>query len=219
MDLVVARRQPGRHRLLPHVRGQRAEADPAPVGELRVRRRGGWRRRACSSSRTRTRARTATSRACSASYVRDEKLIPLEEAIRRLTTLPAANLKLAAPRLAGAGLFRRRGGVRSREGCGSRHVRAPAPVRDRHGARVRERRAGAARTASTPGPSRGGWCGGRATGAVTRVKCREASGQPPHCHSSPADRDRPAPAHPAPAWDGGPAAALRPSRRGRARRR
>jgi N-acyl-D-amino-acid deacylase len=28
-------------------------------------------------------------------YVRDEKLIPLEEAIRRLTTLPAANLKIA----------------------------------------------------------------------------------------------------------------------------
>jgi len=27
-------------------------------------------------------------------YVRDEKLIPLEEAIRRLTSLPAANLKL-----------------------------------------------------------------------------------------------------------------------------
>jgi N-acyl-D-amino-acid deacylase len=27
-------------------------------------------------------------------YVRDEKVIPLEEAIRRLTSLPAANLKL-----------------------------------------------------------------------------------------------------------------------------
>jgi N-acyl-D-amino-acid deacylase len=27
-------------------------------------------------------------------YVRDEKLIPLEEAIRRLTSLPAANLKI-----------------------------------------------------------------------------------------------------------------------------
>ena len=31
-------------------------------------------------------------------YVRDEKLMPLEEAVRRLTGLPAANLGLDGPR-------------------------------------------------------------------------------------------------------------------------
>jgi N-acyl-D-aspartate/D-glutamate deacylase len=34
----------------------------------------------------------AISRGCSAKYVRDEKLISLEQAVYRLTTLPATNL-------------------------------------------------------------------------------------------------------------------------------
>jgi N-acyl-D-amino-acid deacylase len=38
-------------------------------------------------------------------YVRDEKLIPLEEAIRRLTSLPAATLKIADRGLLRAGAF------------------------------------------------------------------------------------------------------------------
>ncbi len=38
-------------------------------------------------------------------YVRDEKVIPLEEAIRRLTSLPAANLKLERRGMLAPGYF------------------------------------------------------------------------------------------------------------------
>jgi N-acyl-D-amino-acid deacylase len=38
-------------------------------------------------------------------YVRDEKLIPLEEAIRRLTALPAANLRIAGRGTLAPGFF------------------------------------------------------------------------------------------------------------------
>ena len=53
-----------------------------------------WHRSCRSSNRRRIRAPTATSRGCSGKYVRDEKVIPLEEAIRQLTGLPATNLEL-----------------------------------------------------------------------------------------------------------------------------
>src|ERR671938_1498980 len=40
-----------------------------------------------------------------AKYVRDEKVIPLEEAIRRMTSLPATNLKIARRGLLKPGYF------------------------------------------------------------------------------------------------------------------
>ena len=78
-------------------------------------------------------------------YVRDEGLVPLAEAIRRLTSLPAANLGIA-----------RRGALAARLLCRSRHLRSPhdrrpgdlrgaARLCGRHAPRLRQRRAGAAR--------------------------------------------------------------------------
>jgi len=58
-------------------------------------------------------------------YVREENVIPLEEAVRKLTSLPATNLKIQHHR--------------------PRHVRGAAPARHRNGPRLRQRRAGAAR--------------------------------------------------------------------------
>jgi hypothetical protein len=49
-----------------------------------------------------------------------------------------------------------------------RHVRCPAAVRDRHGARLRERREGPGGRGSTRGPPRGGSCAGRG-GAEARA--------------------------------------------------
>ena len=46
-------------------------------------------------------------------YVRDEKVMPLEDAVRRLTALPAENLKLDRRGLLKTGILRRRRGVRS----------------------------------------------------------------------------------------------------------
>ena len=46
-----------------------------------------------------TRAPTATSRASSAKYVRDEKVATLPDAIRRLTSLPATQPRHQAARL------------------------------------------------------------------------------------------------------------------------
>ena len=43
----------------------------------------------------RIRAAWGTTRACSAMYVRDRKVISLEEAIRKMTSLPAAHFKFA----------------------------------------------------------------------------------------------------------------------------
>ncbi len=76
-------------------------------------------------------------------YVREERLVPPADAIRRLTSLPAANLKL-----------RRRGSLTLGYYAdivvfdpttihGSCHLRRPAPVRHRDAARLRQRRAGA----------------------------------------------------------------------------
>ena len=76
-------------------------------------------------------------------YVRDEKVIPLEEAIRRLSGLPATNLELERPRLPPRGHLRRRRRLRPRDDRRPRHVREAAPVRRRHAPRVRQRHAGA----------------------------------------------------------------------------
>ena len=71
-------------------------------------------------------------------YVRDEKLITLPEAIRRLTSLPASNLGLKRSRQARGGLFRGYRRVRSGDHPGSRDLREAAAVLDRRIARRRQ---------------------------------------------------------------------------------
>ena len=94
-------------------------------------------------------------------YVRDEQVIPLEEAIRKLTSLPADDLRIKERGRLAAGLLRRRRGVRSEDDRRSRDLREAAPVRDRREARVRQRRAGAEgrrahRREARPGRARAG---------------------------------------------------------------
>ena len=88
-------------------------ADRAAVGELRLRRGVDGARRRVPEDRARTRAPTATSRALLGKYVRDEKVIPLEDAIRKLTSLPATTLRDQAARPPRARLLRRRRRLRS----------------------------------------------------------------------------------------------------------
>ena len=95
-------------------------------------------------------------------YVRDEKVIPLEEAVHRLSGLPATNLDLDRPRLSRAGKFADVVVFDPAHDCGSRDVRAAAPVRRGNDARIRQRHAGAARTASIPAPSQAEPSGARA---------------------------------------------------------
>ena len=78
-------------------------------------------------------------------YVRDEKVIPLEEAIRRLTSLPAQNLKLDRAGPTGEGLLRRHRRLRSGDHHRPRDLREPAPVRHGRDPRLRQRRPGAQR--------------------------------------------------------------------------
>ena len=135
-------------------RRERAQAARAAVGQLRLGRRLAWRRRAPSSSRTRIRAPTATSRGCSASTCATRSVVPLEEAIRRLTSLPAENLRLDERGRSRPGILRRCRGVRPGHDSRPRDVREAAPVLDRRVARVRQRRAGATdgeHTGATPG--------------------------------------------------------------------
>ena len=74
-------------------------------------------------------------------YVREEKLIPLAEAVRRLTGLPAANLGLKDRGTLRGRAVRGRGRVRPGHHRRPRDLREAAPVRGGHEARVRERRA------------------------------------------------------------------------------
>ena len=62
-------------------------------------------------------------------YVRDEHVIPMEEAIRKLTSLPAATLRHQGTRHARAGLLRRRRRLRSEDDRRSIDLREAAPVR------------------------------------------------------------------------------------------
>ncbi len=73
-------------------------------------------------------------------YVREERIIPLAEAIRRLTSLPAGEPRPGPPRAARAWHVRRRRRVRSGDDRRPGHVRGAAPVRGRHAARPRQRR-------------------------------------------------------------------------------
>ena len=101
-----------------------------------------WRPRACSSRPARTRGLRQL-RALLGKYVRDEHVIPMEEAIRKLTSLPAATLRHQGTRTPCAGLLRRRRRLRSEDGRRSIDLREAAPVHDRRSARVGQRRAGA----------------------------------------------------------------------------
>ncbi len=93
-------------------------------------------------------------------YVRDEKVIPLEEAIRKLTSLPAGNLRIRDRGLLKPGYFADVVRLRSRQDPGPRHLRQAAPVLDRRQARLRQRRPGARKTASPPEPKPAASCGG-----------------------------------------------------------
>ena len=76
-------------------------------------------------------------------YSRDEKLMPLEEAIRRITRLPATNWKLQDRGCLDVELLCRRRRLRSGDHRRQRDLRRAAAVRGRRRARVRQRRAGA----------------------------------------------------------------------------
>ena len=76
-------------------------------------------------------------------YVRDEKVIPLPEAIRKLSALPASNLSLHDRGMLKVGRLRRCGGVRSRHDPGPRHLRSAAGVCHRRERSVRQRHGGA----------------------------------------------------------------------------
>ena len=72
-------------------------------------------------------------------YVREERVIWLAEAMRRMTGLPATNLGPRPARLSQTRLLRGRRGVRSAGGRRSGHLRGAAPVLRRCRARVRQR--------------------------------------------------------------------------------
>ena len=77
-----------------------------------------------------------------AKYVRDEGLVPLEEAVRRLSAFPAENLKIQQRGRLQAGLLRRCGGVRPDDDSGSCHTAEAASIRYRNAACVCQWRAG-----------------------------------------------------------------------------
>ena len=81
-------------------------------------------------------------------YVRDEKLTTLEDAIRRLTSHPAAVLNLPSAAHAESRQVRGCRRVRPGDDPGPCDLRGAAPVRDRRLARDRERRVWRSRTAS-----------------------------------------------------------------------
>ena len=152
LDLVLEDRTRVGVGLLPDVRGQRPQADPAAVGRRSAPTPRRWRPRALfPKSSTHPRAYGNFARLLG-KYVRDEKLIPLEEAIRRLTALPADEPGPRRPRTAEDGLLRRRRRLRPGHDRRPRDLRAAAPVRGGHAPRVRQRRARCCATASTPAP-------------------------------------------------------------------
>ncbi len=98
-------RQPCRHGLLPDVGRERQAADGAAVGELRFRRRGARAGRRVPQVESRIRARTARSRACSGATRATRRSLTLTDAVRRLSGLPAENLKLDRRGLLKTGYF------------------------------------------------------------------------------------------------------------------
>ena len=75
-------------------------------------------------------------------YVRDEKVIPLEEAVQRLSGLPATNLELEGRGFIREGMFADVVVFDPATNCRQGDVREPSPVRSRHAARVRQRHTG-----------------------------------------------------------------------------
>ena len=76
-------------------------------------------------------------------YVRDEKVIPLEEAVRKLSGLPATNLELDRRGFLKEGMFADVVVFDPATIADRATFDKPHPVRGRHEARVRQRRAGA----------------------------------------------------------------------------
>ena len=93
-------------------------------------------------------------------YVREEKLVPLEEAIRRLAALPAENLGLADRGLLRRGEFADVVVFDPADDRRPRDLREAAPVRGGRAARAGERRRRCCATASTPAPLPGARCAG-----------------------------------------------------------
>ena len=151
-----AREGPVRHDSRSHPRGRVARRrrlfpDVGREHQKQLKRRGSrsdrtprrWRPRACFSSHPRIHARTATSHGCSASTCAQDGCITIEEAIRRVTSLPAAQSRPRRSRQTAARPLCRRRRLRSRDQAGSRDVREAASAGGRRSARVRQRRAGA----------------------------------------------------------------------------
>ena len=72
-----------------------------------------------------------------AKYVREERLLTLEEAVRKMTSLPARRMGLWDRGVVQAGRRRRSGGVRPGDDPRPGDVRAAAAVRRRHALRGR----------------------------------------------------------------------------------
>ena len=107
-----------------------------------------------------------------AKYVRDEKVISLEQAIRKLSGLPARNLSIKDRGLLRR-IFRGRGDLRSPHGSGSFNLREAAPTREAESMRcgstvqaLHEAQPRGAERTLRPGP-----CLDRISGR--RVSCRQ----------------------------------------------
>ena len=116
-----------------------------------------WRRKACSSTSIPIPRAYGNFARLLGHYVRDEGLVTLPDAIRRLTSLPAHQSRHRPARRAAAGLFRGPRHLRSAHDRRPRDLcRAPG-LRARHAPCLRQRRPGAARRRADrrdPGPRR-----------------------------------------------------------------
>ncbi len=99
-------------------------------------------------------------------YVRDEQVIPLEEAIRKLTGLPAANLGLADRGLIEQGYLADLVVFDPATIQDALHLRRAASIRHGHAARVRQRNASAGRRRANRRQARPGGVGQGAQGSL-----------------------------------------------------
>ena len=95
-------------------------------------------------------------------YVRDERLIPLEEAVRRLTSLPATNLGIRDRGALARRPFRRSRHLRSGDDRRSGDLRRTAPICGRNAPRLRQWCPG-------PGRRRASWRHARPSRARSRL--------------------------------------------------